>query len=66
MKFTLSFKNPCIDTAFVSIVAPDALEDYVYIIGDPKIEEAHAAFTVSANPGPNLCGALMYIMKVDD
>jgi hypothetical protein len=66
MKFTLSFKNPCVDTDFVNIVAPvSGLKDYEYIIDTTQIDEAHDSFTVSAVPGPNLCGALTYTMKID-
>jgi hypothetical protein len=67
MKFILSFKNPCVDTEYVKIVAPDALTDYVYIIGSTKISEAHDAFTIETKPIENhgLCGALTYTMKVD-
>ena len=64
--FTLTFKNPCFDTDFVEIVAPNLL-DYTYIVYDTEKTETHPAFTVNFSPEEHaLCGDLSYSATFDN
>ena len=59
---SITYKNPCIDTSYVTITAAD-LPSLEYIIADPpKDFAAHSAFTVTTTPlvGHSLCGDLSY------
>lgn len=64
--FDLSFKNPCIDPAFVVIDA-FTLEDLDYIINEGLVTyDPHTTLTVTTVPiVHDLCGELSVIAKFD-
>ena len=58
--FIVNFKNPCVDTDFVNVVAPDLPELTYAILSGSKVF-SHPAFTVATLPfDHNLCGDLEY------
>ena len=60
--FDLTFNNPCIDTDFVTIVAPTFLEQDYIINDDPEAFPVHAPFTVSTVPiVHDFCGSLTLV-----
>ena len=64
--FTLTLKNPCVDTDYVNIVAPD-LATLAYTISTPKeVFTAHPSFTIATTPTTHtLCGDLTIVPKYE-
>ena len=59
-EYTLSFKNPCIDTAF-AVITERGTSAEEYIISDPKADTQHAAFVLKTEPFDHtFCGDIIY------
>ena len=65
--FDVSFSNPCVDSAYVTISAPtiDAMSYPVF--RTPGEDNQHPEFTYTASPRAHqLCGEFTYVAKNDD
>lgn len=63
--FDLTFKNPCLDTSFVEIVAP-SLANYDVIVFADELTKTHPVFSVETRPSDHtLCGSLTYTATFD-
>ena len=66
--FDVTYKNPCIDQAFV-VIENGAFQNLDYTIGEgAKTYPAHGEFTVSTTPlvGHTLCGDLKYTVYYNE